>query len=143
MPVATAIVRAASVGLPMASAVTPSVTLSVAALIAFGPMPGIVKKLAELLDFGRRGRPDYGRHHTEAWVDDCLMTWGYSIDFRKGRLFVLAITSQRISPVLSVPGTKSDQQLIASPQERPTLENSKGPCPELTGLSSADASNIW
>jgi len=50
MPVATAIVRAASVGLPMASAVTPSVTLSVAALIAFGPMPGIVKKLAELLD---------------------------------------------------------------------------------------------
>jgi hypothetical protein len=34
----------------MASAVTPAVTLSVATLIALGPMPGIVKKLAELLD---------------------------------------------------------------------------------------------
>jgi len=46
----------------------PTVTLSSAAFIAFGPMLGIVKKLAEPLDFGRLGRPDYGRHHTEPRV---------------------------------------------------------------------------
>jgi len=64
-------------------------TLRVAALIALGPMPGIVKKLAEILDFGRLGRPDYSRHRTEARVGDCWMTWAYSINFRKGRFFVL------------------------------------------------------
>ena len=83
-PVATAIVRAASVGPPsagaIASAVTPSVTLSVAALIALGPISGIVKKLAELLD--------YGRHHTEARAGGCLLNWGYSATFGKGQLFV-------------------------------------------------------
>jgi len=31
--------------------------LSVAALIALGPTPGTVKKLADILDYGRLGRP--------------------------------------------------------------------------------------
>ena len=61
----------------------PTVTLSVAALIALGPTPGIVKKLAEILDYGRLGRPDYRRHQAEARDGECLMTWAYSIDFRK------------------------------------------------------------
>ena len=68
----------------------PTVTLSVAALIAFGPMLGIVKKLAELHDFYPPGRRDSGRHRTEARVGDCWMTWAYSIDFRK-RAFVRPI----------------------------------------------------
>ena len=63
-------------------------TLSVAALITFGSTPGIVKKSAELLNYGRLGRPDYGRHHTEARAGECLMTWGYQSTFGKGRLFV-------------------------------------------------------
>jgi hypothetical protein len=60
----------------------PTVTLSLAALIALGPTPGIVKKLAEILD--------YGRHQAEARVGECLMTWEYSIAFRK-RAFVRLI----------------------------------------------------
>ena len=68
----------------------PTVTLSVAALIALGPTPGFVKKLAELLDYGRLGGPDCGRHQAEARVGECLMTWEYSIDFRK-RAFVCLI----------------------------------------------------
>jgi hypothetical protein len=71
------------------------VTLSVAALIAFGPMLGIVKKLAELHDFYPPGRRDSGRHRTEARVGDCWMTWVYSIDFRK-RVFVRPILSRNM-----------------------------------------------
>jgi hypothetical protein len=70
------------------------VTLSVAALITFGSTPGIVKKSAELLNYGRLGRPDYGRHHTEARAGECLMTWGYSIDFRE-RAFVRLLLRDR------------------------------------------------
>jgi len=66
------------------------VTLSIAALIALSQMAGIVKKLAELLDSGRLARLDYARHRTEARVGGCLMTWGYSIAFRK-RAFVRLI----------------------------------------------------
>ena len=53
----------------------PTLTLSVAALIALGPTPGIVRTLTRPLDYGRLGRPDFGRHRTEARVGDCWMTW--------------------------------------------------------------------
>jgi hypothetical protein len=42
-------------------------------LTALGPTPVIVKKLAETLDYGRLGRPDYGRRQAEARVGECLM----------------------------------------------------------------------
>jgi len=70
------------------------VTLSVAALTAFGPTPGIVKKLAEILDYGRLGRPDYRRYQAEAWVGECLMTWEHSIAFRKRAFVRLIFTMQ-------------------------------------------------
>jgi putative transposase len=61
-------------------------------------MLGIVKNLAELLDFRRLGRPVYGRHHTEARVRDCLMAWRYSIDFLE-RAFVRPILVVKVAPV--------------------------------------------
>ena len=48
------------------------------------------KNRAEVRNFSRLGRHDYGRDRVEAQVDGCLMTWGYSSDLRK-RAFIRLI----------------------------------------------------
>jgi len=93
-------------------------------LIALGPKPGIVKKLAELHDFYPPARRDSGRHRTEARVGDCWITWAYSIDFRK-RIFVCPILTVEGDIILNTEEYTSDgftgKQLFFSGKKVPVV----------------------